>query len=48
MVLSRGDPMIFIEHPISAGMLGVAAALVLMQLISNFRQFRKRYFFEED
>jgi TctA family transporter len=37
MLLSRGDPMVFIERPISATMLGIAAIALLAMLLPNLR-----------
>jgi putative tricarboxylic transport membrane protein len=40
LLTSGGDPMIFIQHPISATLLGATAILVLMPLFGIFRRFR--------
>lgn len=43
MLLSRGDPMIFLERPISAALLGLSAAVILLPLLTMLlRRFRKR------
>ena len=41
MLLSRGDPMIFIEHPISAALLAVAALALLLAVIPTIRRARQ-------
>ena len=33
MLLSRGDPMIFLERPISAVLLGLSVAIIVLPLI---------------
>jgi TctA family transporter len=38
MLLSRGDPMVFIERPISATMLGIAAIALAAMLLPNIRK----------
>jgi TctA family transporter len=38
MLLSRGDVMVFIERPISASMLGIAAIALLAMLLPNLRK----------
>ena len=38
MTVSRGDPMIFVERPISAAFLGLAAALLVWTLVSAWRR----------
>ncbi len=40
MTVSRGDPMIFLERPISAAFLGLAAALLCWSLVSGLRRTR--------
>jgi len=44
MLLSRGDPMVFIERPISAGFIAACAALLAWSVISTLRNTRR----EED
>lgn len=38
MLLSRGDPMVFLERPISATMLGIAAIALIAMLLPNIRK----------
>ena len=38
MLLSRGDPMVFIERPISATMLAIAAIALAAMLLPNIRK----------
>jgi TctA family transporter len=38
MLLSRGDPMVFLQRPISATMLGIAAIALLLMLLPNIRK----------
>ncbi|MBI2316137.1 MAG: tripartite tricarboxylate transporter permease [Betaproteobacteria bacterium] len=44
MLLSRGDPIVFFTRPISAGMLAVAALLLLIVLAPAIRQKREEAF----
>jgi TctA family transporter len=46
LVLSRGDPMVFVQRPISAGLLAVAAALLAIVLLPSFRKTREVAFTE--
>jgi len=46
MLLSRGDPMVFIEKPISAAMLGIAVLLMLSIALPAIRSKRKEAFQE--
>ena len=46
MSLSRGDPMIFVQRPISAAILVLAAALLLMMIFPAFRRTREEAFQE--
>lgn len=48
MIISRGDPMIFIERPISATLLGLALLAVLIAILPSIRKKRKEVFVEED
>ncbi|QQR39738.1 tripartite tricarboxylate transporter permease [Devosia rhizoryzae] len=48
MIISRGDPMIFIERPISATLLGLAVAAVLIAVLPSIRRKRKEVFVEDD
>ena len=47
MLLSRGDPTVFLTRPISLGMLLAAAALLLLIIAPNFRKTRDVAFQEE-
>ena len=47
MLLSRGDPITFVENPISAGLLAVTAILVLMIAVPAFRKTRAVAFDED-
>jgi putative tricarboxylic transport membrane protein len=46
LVLSRGDPMVFLERPISLGLLVVAAGLLLLVILPTFRKTREEAFKE--
>ncbi|MBD0417354.1 tripartite tricarboxylate transporter permease [Oryzicola mucosus] len=46
MLLSRGDPMIFVQRPISAVLLAVTAVLILLLVMPAFRSNRKEAFQE--
>jgi len=46
MTLSRGDPMIFIERPISLGLLVLAAGLLALIVLPQFRKTREEAFVE--
>jgi TctA family transporter len=48
MIISRGDPMTFIERPISAGLLAVAALAIVLSLLPSIRKKREEVFVEED
>ncbi|UIJ71235.1 tripartite tricarboxylate transporter permease [Aurantimonas sp. HBX-1] len=48
MIIARGDPMIFIERPISAGLLAVALLAVVIALLPSIRRKRDEVFVEED
>jgi TctA family transporter len=41
MLLSRGDPMVFIERPISATLLAITALIVVFALYSTARTRRR-------
>jgi putative tricarboxylic transport membrane protein len=45
--LSRGDPWIFLERPVSATLLAIAAVLIVLQLFSSVRGMRQEYLKEE-
>ena len=47
MLLSRGDPMIFLERPIAASLLAAAVVLVLLIVLPNFRKTREVAFQED-
>ena len=46
MVLSRGDPMIFVTRPISLTLLMMAVAVVLLIVLPQFRKTRETAFQE--
>ena len=46
MTLSRGDPMIFLERPISAAMLAAAALAMIAVVLPAVRQTRDKAFVE--
>jgi TctA family transporter len=46
MVLSRGDPMIFLQRPISATLLALTACVVLLIVLPSFRKTREVAFQE--
>jgi putative tricarboxylic transport membrane protein len=46
MLLSRGDPWIFVTRPISAGLLVVAALLLCTVLLPAFKKTREEVFQE--
>ncbi|KKB80651.1 hypothetical protein VW29_16740 [Devosia limi DSM 17137] len=48
MIISRGDPMIFLERPISATLLGLAVLAVVIAALPKFRKKRNEVFVEED
>jgi TctA family transporter len=48
MIISRGDPMIFIERPISATLLGLAVLAVVISVVPTIRKKRAEVFVEED
>jgi putative tricarboxylic transport membrane protein len=48
MIISRGDPMTFLERPISAGLLILAAAAIVLSLLPAIRKKRDEVFVEED
>jgi TctA family transporter len=47
MLLSHGDPMVFVQHPISLVLLLMTAALVLILVLPNIRRGREQAFQEE-
>lgn len=48
MIISRGDPMVFLERPISATLLGLALLAVIIAVLPSIRRKRKEVFVEED
>jgi putative tricarboxylic transport membrane protein len=44
LVISRGDPMVFIERPISAILLGLTAAIIALIVLPQFRKTREEAF----
>jgi TctA family transporter len=46
LVLSRGDPTVFIDRPISATLLAVAAVVLLFLILPQFRRTREEAFQE--
>jgi TctA family transporter len=48
MIISRGDPMIFIERPISATLLVLAVLAVVVSVLPSIRKKRDEVFVEED
>jgi putative tricarboxylic transport membrane protein len=47
MLLSRGNPITFIERPLSAGLLAAAAGLLLLVVLPQFRKTREQAFQED-
>jgi TctA family transporter len=47
MLLSRGNPITFIERPLSAGLLAAAAGLLLLVVLPQFRKTREEAFQED-
>jgi TctA family transporter len=47
MLLSRGDPMVFLQRPISLGLLIVTAILLVLMALPNLRKAREEAFQEE-
>jgi TctA family transporter len=48
MIISRGDPMIFVERPISLGLLLVAAVALIVVFLPAIAKKREQVFVEED
>jgi TctA family transporter len=48
MLLSRGNPSVFITSPLSGGLLLMAAALVVIVLLPAIRKKREVVFVEEE
>ena len=48
MIISRGDPTVFLTRPISAGLLVAAAAVLIVSILPAIRKKREEVFQEED
>ena len=48
LIISRGDPAIFIERPVSAALLLLAAAALVLAVLPAIRQKREEVFVEDD
>jgi TctA family transporter len=48
MILGRGDPTVFLTRPISAGILLLTVAVIVVMLLPNVRQKREEVFVEGD
>jgi len=48
MIISRGDPSIFVTRPISATLLAMALAAVVIAVLPNIRRKRQEVFVEDD
>jgi TctA family transporter len=48
MIISRGDPTVFVTRPISATLLGLALLAVIVAVLPSIRKKRKEVFVEED
>ena len=48
MIISRGDPMTFVDRPISAGLLALAVVAIGLSLLPAIRRKREEVFVEED
>ncbi len=48
MIISRGDPTVFVTRPISATLLGLALLAVVIAVLPSIRRKRKEVFVEED
>jgi TctA family transporter len=46
LVISRGDPMVFLERPISATLLALTAAIIALIVLPQFRRTREEAFQE--
>ena len=47
MLLSRGNPWVFVQRPISAVLIGLAVLAMLAVLLPSFRKTREEAFREE-
>ncbi|GAB7038115.1 MULTISPECIES: tripartite tricarboxylate transporter permease [Catenuloplanes] len=48
LIISRGDPLVFVTRPISAALLALAAAALILTVLPAIRRRRERVFAEED
>lgn len=48
LIISRGDPMTFLERPLSATLLGLAALAIIISVLPSIRKKRDEVFVEED
>ena len=48
MIISKGDPLVFVERPILAVLLAMALSAVIVALLPATRRKRKEVFVEED
>jgi TctA family transporter len=48
MIISRGDPLTFLERPISAALLALAVIALVIVLLPNVARKREEVFVEED
>jgi TctA family transporter len=46
MIISRGDPTIFVTHPLSLALLLIALALLVIVIMPNIRARREEAFHE--
>jgi TctA family transporter len=46
MLLSRGDPLVFLQRPLSLAFLAIAALLLLFVILPNVRKARETAFQE--
>ena len=48
MIIARGDPLVFLQRPISAALLGLAVLALVIVLMPNVAKKREEVFHEED
>ncbi len=48
MIISRGDPTVFITRPISATLLALALVAIVIAVLPSIRRKRDEVFVEED
>jgi len=48
MLLSRGDAMVFLQRPISLGLLITTSVLLILMALPNLRKAREEAFTEEE